>query len=744
MGERRRGGPGSDSAARADELADLADELSETEPGSDRARRAAQESVDAAQALLAEDDTAANMRRLSRALWRQASAMIHGGMPSAAVGPARRCWQLCAAAMERTSPQDPAFDEVIGELAVRANAAIPVLAGAGSSDEAAAVYEASVAAAGRSDGPRARQAHARLQVFELSALADAQAEAATAGRWDPLRAREEVSGAIEAGVPVIGVLRLHLGEAPFVVTEVARTLQVVGRLYMVAGDLASAAAALDDALRLMATVENRGPVYRAISQGLRLEREGLSGHLPAPATQPDPIRAGRQERAFARAASDMGADVTAPWPVSLAEAVAAVDQLRDQEAADPARYGPRRGLSMAWHASLLLDAGQAQQAQVLADQAVSQLMRFADIPERVQAALVVGLTVAGRAARATGRPREAGRAEQRASEILGLLAQRDPSYADDLGPDAARPAPPAVTGHPAAGPGPEPDAGDASAVDELTQEQARLLEQGAELSRLGQLEQAEETLSGAEGALTLLWGPRSSDRINLATGRYLARARWQLSLVLRARGRRKEALSLGRLGLDTGRILIDTLPFDEPERAEVTAEFAAAAIDLAAAAFAAGTPDEAFALLDETIARCIGSRLPAVRRALGIALHNKANGLLNSQRPAAPGAPAVGDPTEAIRTSAHAVEVRRGLRDPGDLLSVSQLASSLLLLSTAVLIGGNPSSAAGHLAEASDELTVLGPGAAELRQLATSQAALVEHAAPQAAARYRAVGRWPR
>lgn len=166
------------------------------------------------------------------------------------------------------------------------------------------------------------------------------------------------------------------------------------------------------------TVADRGPTFAGRLQELRDER----GDRPAAARQ----------RAFLRAAADLG--YGEPFPDGVAEAAATVERFRSQQAYDGYRHGPHHGLAMAWHAHLVAATGRPADARDLAAQAVRQLTRFSDKPERIQAALVVALTVQATAARASGDHHEARLADQRAAGILAILTERDDTYADDLNP----------------------------------------------------------------------------------------------------------------------------------------------------------------------------------------------------------------------------------------------------------------------------------------------------------------------
>ncbi|MFF0729020.1 hypothetical protein [Streptomyces sp. NPDC004134] len=424
-----------DAPAESTDLADLADELAVSAPGSGPAIDAARRAAEAAEELAGRSGTVANRRRLARALWRQASAFMVAGDPASALRPAQRCWELCAEILEttgRTAAAAPDVDDVVGEVVGYLSVVTAALEAADLREEAQRVYEAGVAAAARADGPRGRQARARLAVYGLTFSADFFAEARMQGLWEQISGK--VREAIGEGLEVAAVLRRHADEGVSETAELARILQVVSRLQTVAGQVADAAATLDEAATLVSGVADRGPALRALLQGLRAERDGLRGYLPASSTQALPL----PPQAFTRAARDLGGPpgndrTPAALPDTVAGAAAAADRFHAHEPADPGYYGPLRGLAMARQAQLLADAGRPAAARDLADQAVRQLMRFSDQPDRLQAALVVALTVLAQAAQATGDQPAAQRAQHRATDISRLLADRDPTYTADLG-----------------------------------------------------------------------------------------------------------------------------------------------------------------------------------------------------------------------------------------------------------------------------------------------------------------------
>jgi hypothetical protein len=273
-------------AAEADEFLRRADDLAEREPGTEPARAAARQAVQAADALALDRGSAADLRRLGQALWRQASAFLVSGEPAAALAPARRCWVLTERALAQVAPTGPGWGETVGDAVHRLGVILPALSAAGRPGEADQVYQACGAAVARNvvGGPRVRQAQARLAVFYLTEAADAYAAARLDGRWEQVA--DQACLDLLAGRETAATLREFAGDGPVEVIEVATALRMVSRIATVAGELPQAAATLDEAIGLTGTVAARGPAYQALLQGLRAEREGLG-------LGPEPVRSGR-------------------------------------------------------------------------------------------------------------------------------------------------------------------------------------------------------------------------------------------------------------------------------------------------------------------------------------------------------------------------------------------------------------------------------------------------------------------
>ena len=420
----RRSGRLSGEQSQADRLADQADALEMTAPGTAPSVEAAERSVAAAERLLAASGTLDNRRRLVRALWRQTAAYSAAGSNPAAVSSAERCWALCLEVLD--AALDPGvLDDVVGLVVSAAGAVSPVLVIAGRQEDAERVTQAGVAAAARAPGPGGRQARARLAVMELGARADEFARVRMQPRL--LLVPDAVEEALGEARDAARLLRGHAAEGPYEVLDLARMLQVLSRLETVAGRVTEAAAALDEAISVLAPVAGRGPRFAWFLRGMRGERDGLRAHVPDTAAMTGDSSSLPGVRAFQRAASDFGDGIEDAFPRDLTAAAAVIDAL--------GQHGPRRGLAMAWHARLLAAAGRPAEASDAAAAAIRQLMRFSDQPGRIQAALMVTLHIQATAARRVGDHQTAQQAESQAGRILPLLGKRDPAYFIDLAPE---------------------------------------------------------------------------------------------------------------------------------------------------------------------------------------------------------------------------------------------------------------------------------------------------------------------
>jgi len=182
---------------------------------------------------------------------------------------------------------------------------------------------------------------ARLAIIELGARADEFARVSTDPRL--LLVGDAVEEALGEARDATGVLRGHAAEGPYDVLDLARMLQVVSRLETVAGRVAEAAAALDEAVSVLAPVAGHGPRFAWFLRGMRGERDGLRGHVPdTPAVTGDSSSL-PGVRAFLRAARDLGDETRDTFPRDLAAAAAAET---------PGQHRRRRGLAMAWRRCL--------------------------------------------------------------------------------------------------------------------------------------------------------------------------------------------------------------------------------------------------------------------------------------------------------------------------------------------------------------------------------------------------------
>ena len=420
----RRPGRLSGEQARIDRLADQADALEMANPGTAPSVEAAERSVAAAEQLVAVSGTLDNRRRLVRALWRQTAAYSAAVDNIRAVRSAERCWALCLEVLD-AAPDPEALDETVGLVVNAAGAVAPVLVIADRQQDAERVTQACVNAAARAPGPRGRQAQARLAITELGARVDEFARARL--ELGLFLAPDAVATALSEARDAVEVLRGHAAEGPYDALDLARMLQVVSRLETVAGRVTQAAAALDEAISVLAPIAERGPRFAWFLRGMRGERDGFRGHVPdtMPVTEDSSSLPG--VRAFLRAAGDLGDGIEDAFPRDLTAAAAVIEAL-DQ-------HRPRRGLAMAWYARLLTAAGRPAEASDAAAAAVRHLMRFSDQPDRIQAALMVTLGILATAARRAGDHQAAQQAELQAGRILPLLGQRDPAYFIDLAPE---------------------------------------------------------------------------------------------------------------------------------------------------------------------------------------------------------------------------------------------------------------------------------------------------------------------
>jgi hypothetical protein len=432
----RRGAGESDvpTGQAVDGLSDLADEVAlRRGPVTSEAADAARRAVDAAERLLELDGVLVNQRRLARALWRRLSTFAMPAERDGVERTALRCWSVCVEMLDAARGDAVEFDDVVGDVGMWVGSLVPALGLVGRHEDAAQVYETAAIAASQAWGARGRHARARLMIFPLAATADTMAEQRIKGPWDAA-AEQALADAVTACHGVLSVLRGHLREGAFEVTEVARTLQVLSRLQTVGGRLREAAAALDEAITLLGPVAGEGPRYAEMMHGLQAERDGFRGHVPPAAPAPPPSAeppAVVPRQAFLRAARDvgMGAD---DLPPTDARAIVILERIRAAEVEDPDRYGPARGLLMAWRARLLAEIGKTEPARDLADRSVRHLSLYTDRPQQIQASLVVALAVLQRASSACGQAEQAARAGQRAAVLYDSLLARDATYAHDL------------------------------------------------------------------------------------------------------------------------------------------------------------------------------------------------------------------------------------------------------------------------------------------------------------------------
>jgi hypothetical protein len=431
---------------QVDLLYDRADRLLTSEPGTPQSVEAAERAAEVAGVLTIGADTPDNQRRLARALWCSASAHTAAMDVPAAAESAKLCWAVCCQLLDATIKDPAAFDEVVWLVVLWSGTLGPALERAGQQQDAAQMSKICYDIAVGTQGPHARHARARIVMHQLAVRAEVFARAALDGRMDQIAAN--VQEDITLGRDALEVLREHATEGPYEMSEVARMLQVLSRLYLAAGLVDDIAPTLYEAVAVAATVANQGPVFSGLLHELQAERTALNSAAPNSTVlnsaaldsigdQAAVLPTASSERAFLRAASDIGAGAGVLFPDDIAEAAAMVEGLQSQQAGPsgaPGVLGPLRGLAMAWYARLLVNAGRPAEASDLAGRAVRQLMQFSDAPDKIQAALTVALTVEVTARQAAGDDGRARSAQERAAAIRTLLVRRDSTYLDDLGP----------------------------------------------------------------------------------------------------------------------------------------------------------------------------------------------------------------------------------------------------------------------------------------------------------------------
>jgi tetratricopeptide (TPR) repeat protein len=368
---------------QADDLADLADDLAESEPDSKRAAAAAQRSLDTAEALMRAEETVANRRRVGRALFRQGSAVAQSDRPAAEfVAGARRCWLVSRQAVELTSPQDPQYDLLIGELMQRAGAfVVPVLSEAGHQDEATEVVQFCDTVGQNSPGPHTEQGRARMTLMVLASIADQYVQARLNGQWDDAEA-QQVEALRVVAQDTADLLRRHQHDGPLEVTELATALRTLSRLLFVDNEIEAANRTLSEAISLYASVADRGPNYRKFLHAVEAERDSLDEFVRITSSSPESAPAGdwtapelladyiaQIDRGIA-----LGREGDLPQAQEvLTAAAAALDLLWQQESAEsidgePVRHLARARWRLAMVQSLIGNQSQALSTGLLAVQ----------------------------------------------------------------------------------------------------------------------------------------------------------------------------------------------------------------------------------------------------------------------------------------------------------------------------------------------------------------------------------------
>jgi len=412
----------------------------------------------------------------------------------------------------------------------------------------------------------------------------------------------------------------------------------------------------------------------------------------------------------------------------LARAADAVARRRRLADLEPVTHGPLLGFATALHAHLLCAHGRFGEAASVGDQAVLALMRYSDDAARIQPSMVLALDAVTVARIATGGFEQAERALRRALDVLRRLADRDHRWLDDLAAHETLLSPASaeqVFGLP------------------LTTADDGLAE-GRRLSLAGRLAEAETVLETAMAQFAMLSSDEDDTSVwNLAVQRRLALAHWRYVGVVNLAGRPQEALSAGRRGIGAGLRLLGRLKRGTPEHSEVTAETVTAMTDLAEIACRAGLAGEGLELLDEAVGLSGGDTHPAVRRALGTALHNKATNMLNVMAAAAARGTPLPFALESVDAAiTRALTIRADLAGT-DALARWELANSLLLHSRVRVLGQRPGESVESLNRAVTLARQLGPAAADLLAQARALATMLQEVAPGEVRQARARGGWP-
>ncbi|MGI5196430.1 hypothetical protein ACQEVY_22745 [Streptomyces sp. CA-288835] len=176
----------------------------------------------------------------------------------------------------------------------------------------------------------------------------------------------------------------------------------------------------------------------------------------------------------------------------------------------------------------------------------------------------------------------------------------------------------------------------------------------------------------------------SRDHADLETARGLARALWRWSMALQLTGNTADAVDAGRQAAsEFDSVFRKTLGRDADESSpaveEALAELLVARTDLAEIIFKTGDPDERIRILED--ARETGHSIeagPRTWRALGTVHHNLSTAEMGRFIDAVRRRRGSADPMVPTLSASRAVEIRQGLLNPYDPLTMWELANSYI------------------------------------------------------------------
>jgi len=203
----------------------------------------------------------------------------------------------------------------------------------------------------------------------------------------------------------------------------------------------------------------------------------------------------------------------------------------------------------------------------------------------------------------------------------------------------------------------------------------------------------QEALEAARAVLAA--GGGSDDR------RRLSMLRWRQAAVLAAGGDTQAALAPCREAIALARQVLQETPADDHDFDAIVGEFGTRANDLSRLLLAAGIPDEARKLLDESDQATQRSEGPAAKRAragtMFVMVNTLADEVFEARRE---GRKSEADPSVAIASALSLVQMRRSIATEDDPTTLFDLAESLEVLATLYAVVPQPQSAMDAFSEA--------------------------------------------